>query len=111
MKAIFNFKFNKVVWLNVVGVFHAMLVCLCKAVSDRDVARALADGARSVEDVVRCTGAGTGCGMCRDSLACAVNGGCPLPPVRTATWTSGARRFDGESSQLVPLRRSSAQAR
>jgi bacterioferritin-associated ferredoxin len=57
----------------------AMLVCVCKAVSDRDVSRALSDGARSVEDVVRCTGAGTGCGVCRESLACAVASACPGP--------------------------------
>lgn len=68
-----------------------MLVCICKAVTDRDVDRAIAEGARSVDDVVRCTGAGTGCGICRDSLACAVDSACPGP----------AR---SERSQLVALR-------
>ncbi|MBM4359322.1 MAG: (2Fe-2S)-binding protein [Deltaproteobacteria bacterium] len=56
-----------------------MLVCICKAVSDRDVHRAIAEGARSVDEVARCTGAGTGCGVCRESLACAVASGCPGP--------------------------------
>jgi bacterioferritin-associated ferredoxin len=46
-----------------------MIVCLCKSVSDRQVASAIADGACSVEQIVRCTGAGTGCGTCRGSLS------------------------------------------
>jgi bacterioferritin-associated ferredoxin len=53
-----------------------MLVCVCKAVSDRDVARAIADGAASVDEIARCTGAGTECGSCRESLACSLAGAC-----------------------------------
>jgi bacterioferritin-associated ferredoxin len=53
-----------------------MLVCVCKAVSDRDVARAIADGAASVEEIARCTGAGTECGSCRETLACSLAGAC-----------------------------------
>jgi bacterioferritin-associated ferredoxin len=45
-----------------------VIVCICKSVSDRSVARAIAQGAGSVEDIARCTGAGTGCGTCRHSL-------------------------------------------
>ena len=45
-----------------------MIVCVCKAVSDRAIARAIAEGAQSVDDVARCTGAGTGCGACRHSV-------------------------------------------
>jgi bacterioferritin-associated ferredoxin len=52
--------------------FNAMLICLCKSVSDRDLARAIASGASSVEEVGRCTGAGTGCGACREAIGCAV---------------------------------------
>ncbi|MBM4375954.1 MAG: (2Fe-2S)-binding protein [Deltaproteobacteria bacterium] len=54
-----------------------MLVCICKAVSDRDVARAIAEGAASVDEIARCTGAGTECGSCREALACSVAGACP----------------------------------
>ncbi len=66
-----------------------MLVCLCKAVSDRDVARAIAGGARSVAEVARCTGAGTACGACREAIGCAVSQAC------------GAR---SERAQLIVLR-------
>ena len=50
-----------------------MLVCVCKAVSDRDVAKAIADGAESVDDVTRCTRAGSGCGACRESIQDAID--------------------------------------
>ena len=69
-----------------------MLVCVCKAVSDRDIARAVANGARTVEDLGRCTGAGTDCGSCRESLACAVQGPCP-----------GSARPDRVHLALAPL--------
>lgn len=69
-----------------------MVVCICKAVSDRDVARAISEGARSVDEVAQCTGAGTGCGACRDSLACAVQGACP-----------GAARSERTAFQLMRL--------
>ena len=53
-----------------------MFVCLCKAVTDRDIARAMGDGARTVEDIGRCTGAGTNCGTCREAIGCALAKGC-----------------------------------
>jgi bacterioferritin-associated ferredoxin len=52
---------------------EAMIVCLCKGVSDRDVARAIEEGADSVEAITGCTGAGSGCGRCRAGLAKAVD--------------------------------------
>ena len=42
-----------------------MLICLCKAVSDREVRGAIARGARSVRSVCQRTGAGTSCGSCK----------------------------------------------
>ena len=69
-----------------------MIVCVCKAVSDRDVARAVAGGARTVEDLACATGAGTECGSCREELGCALSGPCP-----------GAARSE-RTFQLVPLR-------
>ena len=45
-----------------------MVVCHCKAVSDRTVNAAIASGARSVSEVTsRCT-AGGGCGGCHTLL-------------------------------------------
>ena len=45
-----------------------MYVCLCKAASDKDVKAAIADGARTVDEVGAACGAGTGCGACRPMI-------------------------------------------
>jgi bacterioferritin-associated ferredoxin len=50
-----------------------MIVCLCKSVSDRDVARAIEDGAESVDAIAACNGAGSGCGACRPILSQALD--------------------------------------
>jgi bacterioferritin-associated ferredoxin len=44
-----------------------MIVCLCRARSDRDVARAIDAGAASIADLQRC-GIGTDCGSCHGML-------------------------------------------
>jgi len=41
-----------------------VLICSCKAVSERTVRAAIADGASSIDDVGRRCGAGTQCGGC-----------------------------------------------
>ena len=64
MKATFMFTCDK---------RQAMIVCLCKSVSDRDVAKAIANGAESVDEIVQCTGAGSGCGTCRQGLQQAID--------------------------------------
>jgi bacterioferritin-associated ferredoxin len=46
-----------------------MYVCLCLGVTDRDIRRQIEDGACSVAEVMRCTGAGTRCGSCRSTIA------------------------------------------
>jgi bacterioferritin-associated ferredoxin len=50
-----------------------MIVCLCHPTSDRDVDAMIDDGVRTVEEIGRRCGAGTGCGTCvgelRDRLA------------------------------------------
>ena len=45
-----------------------MIVCLCHPASERDIDAIIDDGARSVEDIGRKCGAGTGCGACREEL-------------------------------------------
>jgi bacterioferritin-associated ferredoxin len=61
--------------------FHAVIVCLCHPTSDRDVDAVIDDGARTVEEIGRRCGAGTGCGTCReelrDRLAAKGSNGCP----------------------------------
>jgi bacterioferritin-associated ferredoxin len=43
-------------------------VCLCRAVSDRKVGKAIGRGAATVEEVGRACGAGTGCGGCHAEI-------------------------------------------
>ena len=45
-----------------------MYVCLCRAVTDRQVRHAIRGGACSVADVMECTRAGTCCGSCHSTL-------------------------------------------
>lgn len=45
-----------------------MIICLCHPTSDRDVDAIIDDGARTVEEISRRCGAGTGCGSCLDEL-------------------------------------------
>lgn len=45
-----------------------MIVCMCHPTSDRDVDAIIDDGARTVEEISRRCGAGTGCGACVDEL-------------------------------------------
>jgi bacterioferritin-associated ferredoxin len=75
-----------------------MIVCFCHPTSDRDVDAIIDDGARTVEDIGRRCGAGTGCGSCvddlRDRLAQRGAAGCPR---------DGARDED-DAGPLVTLR-------
>ncbi|MGZ3420844.1 MAG: (2Fe-2S)-binding protein [Polyangiales bacterium] len=45
-----------------------MIVCLCKGVSCGTIRQAIADGARTVDEVGDACGAGTDCGGCRNSV-------------------------------------------
>jgi len=45
-----------------------MIVCLCFPASDRDIDAVIDDGARTVEEIGRKCGAGTGCGACKSEL-------------------------------------------
>jgi bacterioferritin-associated ferredoxin len=43
---------------------NVMIVCVCKAVSDRHIRAAVKDGATSLRDLTRELGVGTCCGKC-----------------------------------------------
>ena len=45
-----------------------MIVCVCKRVSDRDIARAVRAGCQSFLDLQRHLGAATGCGACASHI-------------------------------------------
>ena len=53
-----------------------MIVCSCRAVSDREVESAIARGASSVEAVGQLCGAGTDCGACHDELGDRIERSC-----------------------------------
>ena len=42
-----------------------MYVCICAAVDETDVHRSLCEGVRTVAELARRNGAGSGCGSCR----------------------------------------------
>lgn len=45
-----------------------MVVCVCRCVTEREIARAIREGATSAEAVARRCGAGTGCGACVEAV-------------------------------------------
>jgi bacterioferritin-associated ferredoxin len=47
---------------------NIMYVCCCRAVTDREVARVIDEGAGSVDAVTRACGAGGDCGACRGMI-------------------------------------------
>lgn len=55
LKAIFN--------------INKMYVCLCKGVTNKDIKQLVSAGVSSVEEIMECTGAGTGCGTCLAEIA------------------------------------------
>ncbi|MGA7616790.1 MAG: (2Fe-2S)-binding protein [Thermoanaerobaculia bacterium] len=74
-----------------------MIVCLCRAKSDRDVLEAIEEGARSVSDLRRC-GIGTECGSCHDMLRqmlARATAAAPAPP--------GGRDSEAATSPLPTL--------
>jgi bacterioferritin-associated ferredoxin len=72
-----------------------MYVCVCAAVSERDILEAIDQGATTVEDVSFCTGAGKHCGTCARALAsmvdeCAAGGADDGRPLHLRVLTSAA---------------------
>lgn len=45
-----------------------MIICVCKAVSERTLREAIRSGARSVADLAEATSASTDCGTCAEHL-------------------------------------------
>jgi bacterioferritin-associated ferredoxin len=73
-----------------------VIVCICRAVSDRAIRAARDGGARSVEAIGVATGAGTCCGCCRGSIARILAEPRPVPACEVS-------RADAPS-ETVPLR-------
>ena len=45
-----------------------MIVCHCRAVTDREIRHAVVEGAQTAADVAEACGAGRDCGCCRDGI-------------------------------------------
>jgi len=61
-----------------------MVLCICRAVTDREIDAAVSAGARSVDAVGACCGAGTDCGACRDAIEARIEDSCASCPRRGA---------------------------
>jgi bacterioferritin-associated ferredoxin len=69
-----------------------VIVCICRGKSERDVMRAIENGAESIRDLQRC-GIGDQCGSCHtslrimlaDALAADASRACPTAPSLPAT--------------------------
>ncbi len=79
-----------------------MYVCLCLGVTDREIQQAIAEGASTVEDVMYCTGAGTRCGSCVETIAAMV--------VEGSDAREGAEPMESGRRALPVVRRASSAA-
>jgi bacterioferritin-associated ferredoxin len=53
-----------------------MIVCICKALTDRQIDAAVEAGAHTAEALAEATGAGTDCGFCQSALEARVQRVC-----------------------------------
>ena len=58
-----------------------MYVCICHAVTDSDLGRALDSGATTLDEVGARTGAGSGCGTCHDHIESLIEARCTTCPL------------------------------
>jgi bacterioferritin-associated ferredoxin len=79
--------------------YHSMIVCLCHAVTERDLERVISEGANTVEEIGRRCGAGTDCGTCVRELKERLGG--DADPAMTAGCASASA---GCGSALVSVR-------
>ena len=64
-----------------------MFACICRAVTSDAVSTAIDNGAATLAQVAKATGACTSCGMCKDRIRGMLGqggGACPLAALRTA---------------------------
>jgi bacterioferritin-associated ferredoxin len=59
-----------------------VVLCICRAVTEREIDAAVRAGARSVDAVAACCGAGTDCGACREAIAERIEDSCAACPRR-----------------------------
>jgi bacterioferritin-associated ferredoxin len=59
-----------------------MVLCICRAVTEREIDAAVHAGARSVDAVAACCGAGTDCGACQEAIEARIEDSCAACPRR-----------------------------
>jgi bacterioferritin-associated ferredoxin len=68
-----------------------MVLCTCRAITEREIDAVVRAGASSVDAVAACCGAGTDCGACREAIAERISDCCAACPRRgTADCRSSA---------------------
>jgi bacterioferritin-associated ferredoxin len=72
-----------------------MIVCVCRRVSDRDIARAVKQGCASFDELQFELGVATGCGACRD---------CAKDVFRRARSAQGAEIDTQAGTRPLPVR-------
>jgi len=73
-----------------------MYVCICMAVTEKDIRDAAASGLSSATEIMEKTGAGSGCGTCHSTIAALLDGSA------TKEAPCASRRFRAFSAALVP---------
>ena len=63
-----------------------MYICVCKAVTDKQITAAVADGAKRVADLSRRTGLGTCCGKCVPAARQLIDQARPAPAATVQRW-------------------------
>lgn len=81
-----------------------MIVCVCRAVSDRVIRRAVDAGACTVRQVGAACGAGTDCGGCKAQIAQLLQGATPIAAPAMAACAQG----DGCAERAPALASSAA---
>lgn len=73
-----------------------MYVCICMAVTEKDIRDAAAAGFSSANEIMEKTGAGAGCGTCRSTVASILDSSASKEGPCTT------RRFRTYSAALLP---------
>jgi bacterioferritin-associated ferredoxin len=59
-----------------------MVLCICRAITEREIDAHVRAGASSVDAVAACCGAGTDCGACVEAIAQRIEDSCSSCPRR-----------------------------